>query len=149
MEQVINSLLNEHLYRAAFIVVVCFAALIISMGVDLVFGIRKAKENGEATTSRGFKKTCEKARKYFSPFLVTVCVDVIACVVIEFPVFTMIWSAYCVFCEFVSVREKAWQKAEIRKQEKTMQVIVENRSDIVKMITEALATIQHKEEDTK
>lgn len=149
MEQVINSLLNEHLYRAAFIVVVCFAALIISMGVDLVFGIRKAKENGEATTSRGFKKTCEKARKYFSPFLVTVCVDVIACVVIEFPVFTMIWSAYCVFCEFVSVREKAWQKAEIRKQEKTMQVIVENRSDIVKMITEALTTIQHKEEDTK
>ena len=60
-------------------------ALIVSMGVDLFFGVKKAKENGEATTSMGFKKTCDKARKYFSPFMVAVCIDLIACIVLPFP----------------------------------------------------------------
>lgn len=75
------------------------------MAVDLFFGIKKARQNGEATTSMGLKKTCDKARKYFSPFMVTVCIDLIACIVMPFPVFSMIWAGYCVFCEFMSVRE--------------------------------------------
>ena len=108
------------------------------MGVDLFFGIKKAKENGLATTSTGFKKTCDKARKYFSPFMVTVCIDLIACTVLPFPVFSMIWAGYCVFCEFVSVREKSWQKAEIRKQDRTMQVILENKDEIAKAVVEIM-----------
>ena len=56
----------------ALIIAICMGALIVSMGVDLFFGIKKAKENGEATTSTGFKKTCDKARKYFSPFMAAV-----------------------------------------------------------------------------
>ena len=52
---------------------------------DILSSIKKAKENGLATTSTGFKKTCDKARKYFSPFMVTVCIDLIACTVLPFP----------------------------------------------------------------
>ena len=109
MTEIIHTFLQEHLYRSALVIAICMGALIISMGVDLFFGIKKAKENGLATTSTGFKKTCDKARKYFSPFMVTVCIDLIACTVLPFPVFSMIWAGYCVFCEFVSVREKSWQ----------------------------------------
>lgn len=138
MMEIIHTLLQEHLYRAALIIAICMGALIFSMAVDLVFGIKKAKENGEATTSRGFKKTCDKARKYFSPFMVAVCIDLIACVVLPFPVFSMIWAGYCVFCEFVSVREKAWKKAEIRKQERTVSIMLENKDDIAKMIVNML-----------
>lgn len=138
MTDVIHTFLNEHLYRAALIIAICMGALIISMAVDLIFGIRKAKENGEATTSRGFKKTCDKARKYFSPFMVAVCIDLIACIVLPFPVFSMIWAGYCVFCEFVSVREKAWKKAEIRKQERTVSILLENKDDIAKMVANIL-----------
>lgn len=116
-----------------------------SMGVDLFFGIKKAKENGLATTSTGFKKTCDKARKYFSPFMVTVCIDLIACTVLPFPVFSMIWTGYCVFCEFVSVREKSWQKAEIRKQEKTVSILLENKEDLAKAFAEIMKE-QGKEE---
>lgn len=138
MTEIIHTLLQEHLYRAALIIAICMGALIVSMAVDLIFGIKKAKENGEATTSRGFKKTCDKARKYFSPFMVAVCIDLIACVVLPFPVFSMIWAGYCVFCEFVSVREKAWKKAEIRKQERTVSILLENKDDIAKMVVNML-----------
>lgn len=138
MTEIIHTFLQEHLYRTALIIAICMGALIVSMAVDLFFGIKKARDNGEATTSRGFKKTCDKARKYFSPFMVAVCIDLIACTVLPFPVFSMIWAGYCVFCEFVSVREKSWQKAEIRKQERTLNVMLENKDDLAKAIAKIL-----------
>lgn len=139
MNEVIQTFAVEHLYRFAFIVSLCMAAMIVAMVVDLIFGVRKAKRNGEATTSTGLKKTCDKARKYFSPFMATVCIDIIAaCANLQVPIFSMLWSAYCVFCEFISIREKAWQKAEIRKQERTMKVILENKEDIAKTLIQLL-----------
>lgn len=138
MTDIINTFLQEHLYRTALIIALCMASLFVAMMVDLIYGIKKAKANGEATTSRGFKKTCDKARKYFSPFMVAVCIDLIASPVLSFPVFSMVWAGYCVFCEFVSVREKAWQKAEIRKQEKTIGILLENKEDLVKAFAEII-----------
>lgn len=149
MSEALMALLDEHLYRFALIIALCMAAMVVAMAIDLIFGVRKARENGEATTSCGFKKTCDKARKYFSPFIVTVCIDIIACVVVSVPIFSMIWAAYCIFCEFISVREKAWKKAEIRKQERTMQVVLENKEDIAKALMAVLREMQKqgKEED--
>lgn len=139
MSEVIQTFAVEHLYRFAFIVSLCMAAMLVAMVVDLIFGVRKAKRNGEATTSTGLKKTCDKARKYFSPFMATVCIDIIAaCTNLQVPIFSMLWSAYCVFCEFISIREKAWKKAEIRKQERTMKVILENKEDIAKTLIQLL-----------
>ena len=139
MSELIQTFAVEHLYRFAFTVSLCMAAMLVAMVVDLIFGVRKAKRNGEATTSTGLKKTCDKARKYFSPFMATVCIDIIAaCANLQVPIFSMLWSAYCVFCEFISIREKAWQKAEIRKQERTMKVILENKEDIAKTLIQLL-----------
>ena len=139
MNEVIQTFAVEHLYRFAFIVTLCMAAMLVAMLVDLIFGVRKAKRNGEATTSTGLKKTCDKARKYFSPFMATVCIDIIAaCANLQIPIFSILWAAYCVFCEFISIREKAWQKAEIRKQERTMKVILENKDDIEKTLIQLL-----------
>lgn len=139
MSEVIQTFAVEHLYRFAFIVSLCMAAMLVAMVVDLIFGVRKAKRNGEVTTSTGLKKTCDKARKYFSPFMATVCIDIIAvCANLQVPIFSMLWAAYCVFCEFISIREKAWQKAEIRKQERTMKVILENKEDIAKTLIQLL-----------
>ena len=147
MTEIIHTFLQEHLYRAALIIALCMGALVVSMGVDLFFGIKKAKENGEATTSRGFKKTCDKARKYFSPFMVAVCIDIIAaCANCPVPIFSMVWAGYCVFCEFVSVREKSWQKAEIRKQERTVSILLENKDDIAKAMIEILKQTKAEEE---
>lgn len=150
MTEIIQTFLQEHLYRTAFIIAVCMGALVVSMALDLVSGVRKAMENGEATTSRGFKKTCEKAMKYFPTFLSAACVDVICCYVIPIPVFSMVVAGYECFCEFKSVREKAWQKAEIRKQEQTMQIILENKEDLAKAMVEVLKNMNSdKDEETR
>lgn len=135
-EAILNYL--THLYAHIALIAVTTAALIMAMGIDLIFGIRKAKERGEATTSRGFKKTCDKARKYFSPYLVLVCIDLLAALFLPAPAFSMIWAAYCIYCEFKSVREKSWQKEELRKAEKTMNVVIENKDDIAKLVAAIL-----------
>lgn len=150
MNEVIQTFAVEHLYRFAFIVSLCMAAMLVAMVVDLIFGVRNAKRNGEATTSTGLKKTCDKARKYFSPFMAAVCIDIIAaCANLQVPIFSMLWAAYCVFCEFISIREKAWQKAEIRKQERTMRVILENKEDIAKTLIQLLNQEQKKGGDNE
>lgn len=142
MIEELNTLMAEHIYRYAVIESLCMASILIAMTIDLIFGIRKARINGEATTSRGLKKTCDKARKYFSPLLCIVCIDLISCVVTSVPMFSMLWSVYCIFCEFMSVREKAWQKAEIRQQERTMRVLLDNKDDIVKALIEAMTALR-------
>lgn len=142
MIEELNTLMSEHIYRYAVIESMCMASILIAMTIDLIFGIRKARINGEATTSRGLKKTCDKARKYFSPLLCIVCIDLISCVVTSVPIFSMLWSVYCIFCEFMSVREKAWQKSEIRQQERTMRVLLDNKDDIAKALIEAMTALR-------
>ena len=141
MELVIHMMsefISEHLMAHILLITLASAMMIVAMIVDLVFGVFKAKQLGEATTSTGLKKTCEKARKYFSPFMVLVCIDLLSSVISPVPAFSLLWASYCIFCEFISVREKAWQKAEMRKQERTMSIILENKDDIAKMIAELI-----------
>ena len=133
-----NQFVSEHLMAHILLITLASAMIIVATIVDLVFGVYKAKQLGEATTSTGLKKTCEKARKYFSPFMVLVCIDLLSAVISPVAAFSLLWAAYCIFCEFISVREKAWQKAEMRKQERTMSIILENKDDIAKMIAELI-----------
>lgn len=133
-----SEFVSEHLMAHILLITLASAMMIVAMVVDLVFGVYKAKQLGEATTSTGLKKTCEKARKYFSPFMVLVCIDLLSSVISPAPAFSLLWASYCIFCEFISVREKAWQKAEMRKQERTMSIILENKDDIAKMIAELI-----------
>jgi len=146
MNESINLLLEEHLYLHVVLICVCVAGILVAMAVDLFFGIRKAKELGQATTSTGYKKTCEKGRKYFMPFAVLMMIDFIGCVILPAPFFAMIWAAWCIFCEFKSVREKSWTKAELRKAEKTMNIIVENKDDIAKMVADIVLGTDKKNE---
>ena len=61
----------------------------------------------------------------------------------------MIWPGYCIFCVFKSVREKSWEKEELRKAEKTMSVIIENKDDIAKIMAQILFDNENKKEDKK
>lgn len=138
IQEVIEEFIREHLMTHIVLIALSSAAMLLAMAVDFASGLRKAKQRGEATTSRGLKKTASKATKYFTPYMVLVCIDLISCAIIAWPVFSMLWAGYCVFCEFKSVREKSWQKAEMRKAEKTMRVIVENKDDLAKVATQLI-----------
>ncbi len=145
MTEIVTSFLQQHLYLHAFVIFICFLSIIVAMAIDLVTGIQKAIELNEARTSTGYKKTCDKARKYFGPFGITVCIDIVSCVIVPIPVFSIIWSIWVDFCEFKSVREKA----EIRKQDRTMQVILENKDAIAKTAVELLKQTTEKDEEGK
>lgn len=118
MKDVIYNFINEHMMIHIVLIALCIAATIGAMFVDLVSGIMKAKQRGEARTSTGYKKTAIKAKKYFTPFIELCFIDLLCCVVIPFPVFSMIWTGYCIFCEFKSVREKSWEKRSCAKQKR-------------------------------
>lgn len=138
MNNVIHEFMHEHMYMHIVLIVLSVAAILLAMAVDFVTGLQKARERGEARTSQGLKKTAAKATKYFTPYIVLVCIDLISCIVVPIPAFSMLWAAYCIYCEFKSVREKSWQKAEIERANKTMNVIIENKDDIAKLAADIL-----------
>lgn len=138
MEETINVFLHDHLYLCVFVIFICFLALLAAMLIDLIAGVMKAKELGITRTSTGYKKTCDKAKKYFPTFMEAALMDVVTCVISPFPFFCIAWTIYLCFCEFKSVREKAFEKAEIRKQDRTMQVILENKDEIAKAVVEIM-----------
>ena len=147
MEEAVKYLLQDHLYSHIVIVCLCVASMLFAMLVDLIFGVKKARLLGQATTSTGYKKTCEKGKKYFTPFAVLMCIDLISSVILPAPFFSMIWSAYCLFCEFKSVREKSWTKAELRKAERTMNIVIENKEDIAKLVAQLVLGEKQKLQD--
>ena len=138
MKDVLEQFVRDHLYVHLLLIVLSVAAVLLAMAVDFFTGLQKARRRGVARTSQGLKKTAAKAAKYFTPYMVLVGIDLISCVVVPFPAFSMLWAAYCVYCEFRSVREKSWQKAEIEKAGRTMSVIIENKEDIARLAAEIL-----------
>ena len=146
MEEIIKDFL-EHLYRASIYIGLEYAGVFLAMGVDLIFGIKKAKEQNIDRTSTALKKTATKGQKYFSPMLCLTIIDVMTCMHVPLPVFTLFWAGYCVWCEFKSVREKSWKKAEILEAAKTMNVVIKNKDDLAKMMVELMTEVKDKEEN--
>lgn len=138
MSEVFHDFQVHHLYLCALVIFICFTTILIAMTIDLIAGIQKAKELHVARTSTGLKKTCDKAKKYFPTFGIASLMDVATCIISPFPLFAIAWTLYLLLCEFKSIREKAYEKAEIRKQERTMKVILENKEDIAKTLIQLL-----------
>ncbi|WP_444327655.1 hypothetical protein [Paraprevotella clara] len=149
INDVVTQFVHEHMYMHIVLIALSVAVMLLSMAVDFFTGLQKARRNGVARTSQGLKKTAAKATKYFTPYMVLVGIDLISCVVLPVPAFSMVWAAYCVYCEFKSVREKSWQKAEIQKAGKTMSVIIENKDDIARLAAEILFNKEKAEKEAK
>lgn len=149
MEKLLEEFLNTHLYKLIIGIGLAYAGVLLSMGIDLIYGVKKAKELKIVRTSTGYKKTAAKAQKYLSPMLCLTIVDIMLSVCIPLPVFTLLWAAYCAFCEFKSIREKSWQKAELREAANTMNVVIKNKDDIAKIVAELLYKDNNKEEQNK
>lgn len=117
-------------------ITIIVGALFFAMFVDLISGIHKARKAGIARTSVGYKRTCTKAEKYLMPLMCTICIDLLISVISPLPIFSLLLGSYNVFCELKSVTEKYYKKAELRKAEKTMNIVLENKADVAKMLVE-------------
>lgn len=118
--------------------VLTYGAVLFAMFIDLITGLRKAKQAGIATTSRLLKKSCDKAIKYFFPMLCLMPVDILASQFLPLPAFTMLMAAFNIYCEWKSVFEKTHTKREIHEAANTVSVIVKNKDDLAQVFAEVL-----------
>ena len=58
-------------------------------------------------------------------------------------------SSWRLLLSDLSLSLKSWEKAELRKAEKTMSVIIENKDDIAKIMAQILFDNENKKEDKK
>lgn len=115
-----------------------YACVLVAVAVDFVSGVRKARRAGVKTNSQGYKRTCDKAIKYFLPMLCLSCVDFLASIFFVAPFLTMSMGAFNIFCEWKSVMESTHEKAEMRRAAESIRVIVDNYDDRSRTIVELL-----------
>ena len=63
MKDVIYNFIQQHMMTHIVLIALCIAVTIGAMFIDLLTGVMKAKQRGEARTSTGYKKTAVKAKK--------------------------------------------------------------------------------------
>lgn len=68
MEKAIIDFIENHMMNHIILIALCVAATIGAMAVDLVSGVQKAKQRGEARTSTGYKKTATEGKEVFHAF---------------------------------------------------------------------------------
>lgn len=116
--------------------VVCIICDTIAMFIDLIAGVRKARQRGEIRSSYGYKRTVDKALKYYSLLLLCFMIDVIASLIITVPYFTMAAGIGIIMIEIKSWYEKADEKE--KKDINMIAEILKNKDDIVKAVTETI-----------
>ncbi len=124
----------EHFFEHGMWIVLTYVLVVVAMAVDLVTGVRKSRKSGHAINSRGYKRTCRKAMNYFLPMMCLSCIDVIASAVVGLPVLTMVFGAYCVFCELKSVMETTHDKEAIRNDVRELLELGGNIGELREMI---------------
>ena len=122
----------------AFWVVCSYAVVFLSMLVDLIAAFVRCRRVGEKWVSDKMKRTSAKGEKYFLPMLALSVVDLLVLVIAKYPVFTLVLAAFNALTEWKSVFEKSHTKEEQRNAANTFNVIVKNKDDIAKMISELI-----------
>lgn len=129
--------------------------VLLSMIVDLVFGIQSAKKIGEIRTSEGYRRSIEKFGWYFSMLFFSLIFDLmlpIAYFLKEplkmIPVITLLSSVSLVFTEMKSVREKGDKKLR-RKTDNSLKQIVRIIKRNPKVMDRIANVIEEREKEGK
>lgn len=137
--------LDEQAYKIIlaklFMVCCTWICVLVSMLIDLYFGIQKSKSIGEHTTSEGFRRSIQKFAFYYSMMFFALIFDTlflpvsislnIAYILKVAPLFSILCAAGLVLTEAKSVREKADQKLR-RKTDRSNREIASGLFDLLK-----------------
>ena len=120
------------------IVLLCYVVDIVAIIVDLRAGIKKAKQRGEYRSSTGYRRTIEKATKYFNFLIFGLLFDTLQITVCyllhsqvdsnlpNIPFVTILFAVGILIIEVKSVYEKAENKTknEIKDAAKTAKELI-------------------------
>lgn len=100
--------------------------VLLAIIVDLISGVRKAKQIGLARTSIGLRETVKKIIQYFTVMLFGIMLDTLISKITGWPYVTMALCVGLVIIEGISV----WEKAEAKLKKK----ITNNVGDIASIL---------------
>lgn len=139
----------------ALYILVLFAIL-----ADLWSGVRKARENGIARSSYGYRRTLDKVARYYNVLLALSVVDAMQMssiwylekyydmVVPMFPFVTLIGALGISLIEIKSIYEKADDKVRIENVGELASKIVTNKDDIGEIVKAVLGYLNKPDPDT-
>lgn len=141
-----------------------YVLVLLAIMADLWSGVRKAKKNGVARSSYGFKRTIDKIARYYNVMLALSVIDAMQMASIwylekyygyhwpMFPVVTMVGAIGICLIEIKSIYEKAEDKVRIENVASMAGKIITNKDDIseiVKTVIEYLNSDETKKKETE
>ncbi len=150
----VQSLLNQDYPSLRFklaIVGIMWLMVTIAMTIDLISGWHKAKERGEARTSYGLRRTVSKAVLYYALMLFAFMFDCIGTFFYAQPYITLIAAAFLIFIECKSILEKAHEKDKwkMNKSIEELYVMLDNKDDLLKGLSEILKNKIKEDEENR
>lgn len=129
--------------RQLLVVFMCFIIVVLSIGIDLYFGIKKSKVRGVFTHSFGLRQTSKKTVEYLALMLFMFFIDVLNPFWVYFdyvalPLFSIFGAIVLVYTEWKSVREKSSEKFRLAIKEHPTEVIdfmLKNKEKIDELIS--------------
>lgn len=124
----------DSLLLQLLLVFVCWMIVILAIGIDLLFGIKKSKEKGVFKThSYGLRMTSKKTVEYLAFMFFMLFIDILNPLFVYFeiqslPLLSTFGAIVLVYTEWKSVREKS--------DDKFRHAIQNNPGEIIKFIRE-------------
>lgn len=147
----------EAVISTIFVVFLTWIGVLVGMLIDLHFGILKAREIGECTTSEGYRRTIKKATYYYALMTFAGLLDFFDVVSPHFfskplrliPFFSLFAMICLILTEIKSVREKAEDKYRRRVDKSFGELLeaIKSREDISAKILEHLQNEKKKQDE--
>ena len=143
----------EAIQRQLLIVFLAFIIVVLSIGIDLYFGIKKSKVQGVFMHSYGLRQTSKKTVEYMAFMLFMFFIDILNPLwvyanLVALPLFSIFGAIVLVYTEWKSVREKSSEKFRFAIKENPTEIVdfvLRNRDKI----DDIIKGIKDKEEDAQ
>ena len=117
-------------------VAILYTCVLVSVLVDLFFGIKRARRLKIVRTSYGYRRTITKLTSYFGLMLMFTIADIAASIVFNMPYFTVIGTIGIVIVEAKSVIENLkHEEQNIEEVPKALQKLFENKEQVQSLIS--------------
>ena len=136
-----------------------YMMVLLSILADLWSGVRKAKKNGVARSSYGFKRTIDKIARYYNVMLALTVIDAMQMCALWylekyyyytwpiFPFITLLGAIGVCLVEIKSIYEKAEDKARLENVAHMAGKIITNRDDLSEIVKAVIEYLKSNEKD--
>lgn len=151
----------ELIMLAALMIGIYYILVFVAVLLDLISGLKKAKQRGEATLSEALRRTSDKLGRYYLPLMGLTVADIAQIVGIWlldtywsysipiFPLCTMVGSIGICAIEIKSILEKADDKAKYIRVGKLSKDLLKNKDSADKIVGIVVDYLKEQEDENE